>query len=137
MKIFRFASAACLATSFAFVSPAAAAPYASPASPQIAPAQNLVVPVRGCHSNVRRDYVPEVGRTIRHFHRRNCRPIRVDNDPPRRDCHRNARRHRIPGYGGSVVHRHVGPNCRIRILRRYDRGGRNCVTFGPIRYCEG
>jgi hypothetical protein len=42
----------------------------------------------------------------------------------------------VPGYG-RVVHRHVGSNCRVRILRRYDRGGRDCVQLGPIRYCEG
>jgi hypothetical protein len=137
MKILRFAAAAFLAASFASVSPAATAPYAAPASPQVAPVQNLVVPVNGCHAEDRRGYVPEFGRTVRHFHRRNCRPVRSDDRPSQRDCHRNAQRHRIPGYGGSVVHRHVGPNCRIQVLRRYDRGGRNCVTIGPIRYCEG
>ena len=138
MKFLRFASAACLAASFAFVSPAAAAPYAAPGSPQVAPVQNLVVPVGGCHRNVRRAYVPEVGRTISHFHRGpNCRPIRVETSPVRRDCHRNTQRHRLPDYGGQVVHRHVGPNCRPQILRRFDRGGRDCVTFGPIRYCIG
>lgn len=133
MNLFRFASAACLAASFAFVSPAGATPFAAPAAKPSG--QTLVVPVRGCHSDVRRHYVPEFGRTATHRHRRNCRPVRVDRDRDRRDCHRNARRHFVPGHG-RIVHRHVGPNCRVRVLRRYDRGGRNCVRLGPIRYCE-
>lgn len=139
MKPLRFAFAACLAASFAFVPSVSAAPYAGQGPVEIAPVQNFVVPVGGCHADVRRAYVPEVGRTIRHFHRRNCRPIRVDNARPgRRDCHRNVQRHYLPQYGGSVVHRHVGPNCRTRVLRRYDRGGDGfCVVLGPIRYCEG
>lgn len=137
MKFFRFASAACIAASFAFVSPAGAAPYAGQGPLEVTPGESLVVQVRGCHRNVRRHYVPEVGRTLSHFHRgRNCRPIRVAS-PGRGDCHRNVRRHYLPQYGGSVVHRHVGPNCRIRTLRRYDRGGDDfCVHIGPIRYCE-
>ena len=133
MNLIRIASAACLAASFAFMSPAGAAPFAAPgAQPS---GTNLVVPVRGCHSDVRRHYVPEFGRTVTHRHRRNCRPVRISGDGPR-DCHRNARRHFVPGYG-RVVHRHVGRNCRVRVLRRYDRGGRNCIRIGPIRYCEG
>ena len=134
MKLFRFASAACLAASLSFISPAGAAPFASPGAQPSGP--NLVVPVRGCHSDVRRHYVPEFGRTATHRHRRDCRPVRVDRDRDRRDCHRDARRHYVPGYG-RVVHRHVGSNCRVRVLRRYDRGGRNCIRIGPIRYCEG
>jgi hypothetical protein len=131
MSLLRIASAACLAASFAFVSPSGAAPFAAPA---IQPSgENLVVPVRGCHADVRRHYVPEFGRTVTHRHRRDCRPVRVDSGP--RDCHREARRHYVPGYG-RVVHRHVGPNCRVRILRRWDGpGGRDCVRIGPIRYC--
>ena len=132
MKLFRFASAACLAASFAFLSPAGAAPFAAPGAQPSGP--NLVVPVRGCHADVRRHYVPEFARTATHRHRRNCWPVRVDRD--RRDCHRDARRHYVPGYG-RVVHRHVGSNCRVRVLRRYDRGGRDCIRIGPIRYCEG
>jgi hypothetical protein len=94
-----------------------------------------VIPVGGCHADVRRHYVREFGRTVTHHHQRNCRPVRADAGG-RRDCHRDARRHFVPGYG-RVVHRHVGSNCRIRILRRYDNGGRNCVQIGPTRYCEG
>ena len=136
MNIFRFASAACLAASFAFVSaPSGAAPFA-PVQTQTTSADSLIVQVNGCHSDVRRAYVREFGRTTTHRHQRDCRPVRVTTGGAR-DCHRNAQRHRLPGYGGSVVHRHVGSNCRVRVLRRYDRGGRNCVTFGPIRYCEG
>jgi hypothetical protein len=133
MHLPRLAFAACLAASFSFMSPAGAAPLVSPdAQPA---AQGMVVPVRGCHADVRRHYVPEYGRTVTHRHRRDCRPVRVDGGGGR-DCHRDARRHFVPGYG-RVVHRHVGPNCRVRVLRRYDRGGRNCVQIGPIRYCEG
>lgn len=137
MELFRFASAACLAASFAFAAPAGAAPYAGQGPLELSSGESLVVPVRGCHRNVRRHYVPQVGRTIRHFHRgRNCRPIRAER-PGRRDCHRNVRRHYLPRYGGSVLHRHVGPNCRTRVFRRYDRGGDGfCVRIGPIRYCE-
>lgn len=132
MNLFRLASAACLAASFAFVSPAGAAPLAAPG---VQPSgQNLVVPVRGCHSDVRRHYVPQFGRTATHRHRRDCRPVRVDGGD-RRDCHRDARRHFVPGYG-RVLHRHVGPNCRVRVLRRWDGpGGRDCVRVGPVRYC--
>ena len=134
MKLLRFASSACLAASLSFISPAGAAPFAAPGAQPSGP--NLVVPVRGCHSDVRRHYVPEFGRTATHRHRRDCRPVRVDRDRDRRDCHRDARRHYVPGYG-RVVHRHVGSNCRVRVLRRYDRGGRDCIRIGPIRYCEG
>lgn len=131
MNLLRFASAALLATGFAFSS-ASAAPVVAPGSQPSS--ETLVTPVRGCHSDVRRHYVPEFGRTVTHRHLRNCRPVRVDGGGSR-DCHRDARRHFVPGYG-RVVHRHVGPNCRIRILRRWDGpGGRECVRIGPIRYC--
>ena len=90
--------------------------------------------VNGCHSDVRRGYVREFGRTTVHRHQRNCRPVRVSAGS--RDCHRDTRRHFLPQYGGTVVHRHVGSNCRVRVLRRhYGTGGRDCVQFGPIRYC--
>lgn len=134
MNLFRFASAACLAASLSFISPVNAAPFAAPGAQPAG--QNLVVKANGCHSDVRRAYVPEFGRTVTHRHQRNCRPVRVDGGGGPRDCHREARRHFVPGYG-RVVHRHVGSNCRVRILRRYDRGGRDCVQLGPIRYCEG
>jgi hypothetical protein len=131
MSLLRFASAACLAASFALVSPARAAPFAAPGTQPSG--QNLVVPVHACHSDVRRAYVPEFGRTTTHRHLRNCRPVRVDSVA--RDCHSDVRRHFVPGYG-QVVHRHLIPSCRIRIYRRYDRpGGRECVRIGPIRYC--
>jgi hypothetical protein len=132
MNLLRFASAAILATGFAFSS-ASAAPTVSPGSQPSG--QNLVVPVHACHSNVRRAYVPEFGRTVTHRHLRNCRPVRVDGGGGPRDCHRDVQRHYVPGYG-RVVHRHVGSNCRVRVYRRYDRpGGRECVRIGPIRYC--
>jgi hypothetical protein len=134
MKLLRLASAACLAVSFALVSPASAAPFASPGAQP--PSQSLVIPVHRCHSDVRRAYVPEFGRTATHRHQRNCRPVRVDGGGGGpRDCHRDARRHFVPGYG-RVLHRHVGPNCRVRVLRRWDGpGGRDCVRIGPVRYC--
>ena len=131
MNLLRFASAAILATGFAFSASAAStvAPGSQPSG------QNLVVPVHACHSNVRRGYVPEFGRTVTHWHLRNCRPVRVDGGGGPRDCHRDVQRHYVPGYG-RVVHRHVGSNCRVRVYRRYDRpGGRECVRIGPIRYC--
>lgn len=131
MKILRLASAAILATGFA-LSSASAAPTAS--TGHRPSGQSLVVPAHYCHSDVRRAYVPQFGRTATHRHLRNCRPVRVDSGG-RRDCHRDARRHYVPGYG-RVVHRHVGSNCRVRILRRWDGpGGRDCVRIGPIRYC--
>lgn len=136
MKLLSLASAACLAASLAFIAPAGAAPAVNPGVKSPA---SLVVPVRGCHSDVRRHYVPEFGRTVPHRHARDCRPVRANTGGPGagpRDCHRDARRHYVPGIG-RVVHRHVGPDCRVRVLRRYDRGGRNCVHIGPIRYCEG
>jgi hypothetical protein len=131
MKLPRFVSAACLAAGFAHASPASAAPFAAPgAQPS---GETLVVPVHRCNADVRRAYVPEFGRTATHRHLRNCRPVRVDGGS--RDCHRDARRHFVPGYG-RVVHRHVGPNCRVRVLRRFDGpGGRECAWIGPIRYC--
>jgi hypothetical protein len=132
MSLLRFASAACLAASFALVSPAYAAPFASPGTQPSG--QTLITPVHACHSSVRRAYVPQFGRSATHRHLRNCRPVRVDAGGGR-DCHRHARRHFVPGYG-RVVHRHVGLNCRIRIFRRYDRpGGRECVRIGALRYC--
>ncbi len=121
MNLLRFASAACLAASFALVSPTSAAPFASPgAQPS---GQTLVVPVHRCHSDVRRAFVPEFGRTTTHRHLRNCRPVRVDGGGRSRDCHRDARRHFVPGYG-RVLHRHVGPNCRVRVPAPLGRSGR-------------
>ena len=132
MKLLGIASAACLAAVFT-VSSAMAAPLVSPgAQPS---GQTLVMPVSGCHSDVRRHYVPEFGRTVTHRHLRDCRPVRADSGGVARDCHSDVRRHYVPGYGW-VVHRHVGSNCRIRVFRRYDQpGGRECTRIGPIRYC--
>jgi hypothetical protein len=135
MNFLRIASAVVLTAGMAFVSPAGAAPV-GPSGMQPSSQQGLVTKVGGCHSDVRRHYVPEFGRSTEHRHLRNCRPVRVEERGRDRDCHREARRHYVPGIG-SVVHRHVGPNCRVRVLRRYDSGGRDCVQIGPIRYCEG
>jgi len=135
MKLLRIVSAACLAAAFAFVPASGAAPLVAPAVQPTG--DNLVVQVRGCHSDIRRHHVPEFGRSVNHRHQRDCRPVRVTGDGGgKRDCHREARRHVVPGHG-RVVHRHVGPDCRVRVLRRHDRGGRDCVQIGPIRYCEG
>ncbi len=136
MKFLRIAGAAVLTAGFVLSTPLGAAPL-GPSAPELE-SNSLVTEVSGCHSDVRRHYVPEFGRTATHRHLRNCRPVRVDAGPPpqQRDCHRDVRRHYVPGYG-RVVHRHVGSNCRIRIFQRYDGrpGGRECVQIGPIRYC--
>lgn len=133
MNFLRIAAAACMAAGIAISVPATAAPLGPP-SANPASGKSLVVPARGCHSDVRRHYVPEYGRTATHRHRRDCRPVRVDGGGSR-DCHRDVRRHYVPGYG-RVVHRHVGSNCRVRVFRRYDRpGGRECIWIGPVRYC--
>ncbi len=132
MKIPSLVSAALFSAVVAFVSPGMAAPLGT--MDALPKAGAPVTLVSGCHSDVRRHYVPEFGRSVSHRHQRNCRPVRVNGNNAR-DCHRDARRHFVPGYG-RVVHRHVGSSCRVRILHRYDRGGRNCVQIGPIRYCE-
>ena len=142
--------AALVAAAMAVSMPAGAAFAAAPSAPlKLEAPSELVTPVRGCHRNTRRHYVPEVGRTMRHHHRGpRCRPIRDGRRGDRferrgrRDCHRRADRHFLPEFGRSVVHRHVGPRCRVVPLRR-DRDfrgrhrGRNCIQFGPVRYCEG
>lgn len=138
MKLMRAFSAFCLAAGMAATAPVIAAPV------NVAPSHDagLVVQVRGCHSNVQRHFVPEFGRTVWHFHRRNCRPVRADRPGAGggggRDCHRDVRRHFVPGYG-RVTHRHVGPNCRVRVYRQYNPGRprpANCIQIGPVRYCE-
>ncbi|MER2533750.1 MAG: hypothetical protein ABTQ31_01130 [Rhizobiaceae bacterium] len=118
--------------------PAGAAPAIDPPSAEPLPLVN----VGGCHSDVRRHYVPEFGRTEWHRHRQpGCRPVRAD--PPSqaapRDCHRDVRRHYLPQYGRSVAHRHVGESCRARVYREYSgrpRPDRSCVQLGPIYFCE-
>jgi hypothetical protein len=77
--------------------------------------------VHGCHSNIRSGNVPELGRSVRHYHRgSNCETFvvetRTNNRREYRDCHRDVRTHRI---GGVILrHRHVGDNCQIREVRR-------------------
>lgn len=107
---------------------------AAPAAPQVQ-VDGLVVQVRGCHSEREYHYVPELGRSAWHYHRRSsCRPVEVPR--AERDCHRHAERHYLRGYG-HVVHRHVGSDCRVRILRQSDyyRPG-TCIRIGPITFCD-
>jgi hypothetical protein len=92
---------------------------AAPPAPLAGAGQTDVVQVRGCHADVRRHYVPQYGRSVAHYHRRNCRPVRAGMAPPiRRDCHRDVRVHRINGV--LVRHRHVGPYCAVRVVRRFN-----------------
>ena len=101
---------------------------AAPATSQVPHLTNgnsLITHIRGCHRNVRGNRRP-------HFHKgRNCRRVNVRRI---RDCHRSVQRHQ----GRRFAHRHVGRNCAVRNYRERRRGyGRNCVFFGPIRFCEG
>lgn len=86
---------------------------------ELRPGELLLIPVSGCHANVRTHYVPEFGRTLPHFHQGDdCRPVpaaRQQDDRPV-DCHRDARRHRIDGI--MILHRHVGKNCAVREVRK-------------------
>ncbi len=50
-----------------------------------------------------------------------------------RDCHRTVRRHYVRGYG-RVWHRHVGPRCRVQLVRR-DHHRDNCIHIGDVRIC--
>ena len=53
-----------------------------------------------------------------------------------RDCHRSVQRHRVGRYG-KVWHRHVGPYCRVQVVRRghhRDRD-RDCIRIGDVRVC--
>lgn len=134
MKFLNSLGAALLAAALGYGGPASAMPAGEPQSDS-----GLVVQVRGCHPEVVRHYVPEIGRTAWHRHRRpDCRPIIV-RQPVVRDCHRGVERHYLPQYGARVTHRHVGSSCRIRVYDRYDpyrpRPG-TCIQIGPIRYCE-
>lgn len=145
MKLIPIAASILLAAGLGLTTPSSAGVIPPVAGSPTEAADSLVVKVRGCHRDVRRHYVPEVGRRMSHFHRgRNCRPLRAA--PPRRtfrdpywgrDCHRDVRRHYLPEYGGSVVHRHTR-SCRPVPLRRYrgdvPRSG-FCVTIGGFRYC--
>lgn len=97
---------------------------AAPIGPGPLASDGLVVQVRGCHRDVERHYVPEIGRRAWHMHRGpNCRPVVVHRPgvgpgPAMRDCHRDVRRHFLPEAGRRVLHRHVGPNCAVRVIRR-------------------
>ena len=99
---------------------------------------NLVVQVRGCHADIRFQYVPQFGEKAWHYHRQgNCRPVRAK--PVARDCHRDIQRHFVAEYGRKVTHKHVGPNCRIRVYGAYNPNKPRpgvCVQIGPVRYCE-
>jgi hypothetical protein len=131
MNLIRFVSAACLAATFG-LSPVSAAPFPDPGA--LPAEESLVVPVHGCHADVRRGFVNEFGRTVNHRHQRNCRPVRVTGSSARH-CHRDVRQHYERGWG-RVVHRHVGSSCRVQVYRRYDRPGRrDCVWIGRIRFC--
>ena len=133
MQFFRRAAVAALAAATLATMQAYAAPVPSPVA-----TDGLTIQVRGCHERVERHYVPEFGYRAWHFHRgRRCRPIEVDRPEPVRDCHRDVRRHFVPGIG-SVVHRHRGPDCRVQVLRRYERprSPGACVTFEGFSFCS-
>ncbi len=120
--------------------PAGALPMA--AQPEAG--DGIVIQVRGCHRDVQRHYVPELGRTAWHYHRgSSCRPIEAappppPPPPPPADCHRDVRRHYVPEYGRRVTHRHVGPSCRVQVYEEY-RPGRPpsgaCVGIGGVQFC--
>lgn len=133
MKFFRRAAVAALAAAtLAAVPVYAASPVQAPVA-----TDGLITQVRGCHERVERHYVPEFGYRAWHYHQgRRCRPVEVDRREPIRDCHRDVRRHRIPGIG-TVVHRHRGPDCRVQVLRRYERprSPGACVTFEGFSFC--
>jgi hypothetical protein len=63
-----------------------------------------------------------------------------NSDWKRRDCHRRPDRHWVRGYG-RVLHRHVGPRCRVQILRprgHWHRGDRDrlvCFRIGGVEVC--
>jgi hypothetical protein len=137
MKSIKAAGAALLALSFTA--------GAAPAMPQIAvpDGNGLVTTVQmDCHPDVRRHFLPEYGRKVRHRHRQSsCRVVIVEEEEfVVRDCHRDVRRHYLPEYGRSVYHRHVGERCRVRIYRPRDEGyygsGKTCLKIGPVTVCE-
>jgi hypothetical protein len=52
----------------------------------------------------------------------------------RRHCHRDVRRHYHRVIGRSAWHRHIGPFCRVRVVRRHrDLDG--CIRIGDLRIC--
>ena len=93
--------------------------HAAPLPAEAAAASGMdIIPVQtDCHRDVRRHYLPEVGRRIEHFHRGpRCRVELVEEDEEE-DCHANAQAHRLPEYGRRpILHRHRGSNCRVIIL---------------------
>lgn len=134
MRLLNTLAAATLSIASAIALPSFAAPMLAPDS-----GETLATQVRGCHSDIQRHYVPEIGGSAWHYHRgRRCRPEIVSRPRPDsgpRDCHRNAERHFVPGYG-RVLHRHRR-DCSIRILRRDDRYREGaCVRIGPVIYCD-
>jgi hypothetical protein len=136
MRLLNTLAAATLSIASAITLPSFAAPMSAPDG-----GETLITQVRGCHRDVERHYVPEIGRSAWHYHRgRSCRPEIVSRPRPGpgpgpRDCHRNAERHFVPGYG-RVLHRHRR-DCSIRILRQRDRYREgSCVQIGPVIYCE-
>lgn len=143
MKLRSIAATACIAISFGLTVPASAAPSV-PHAPSLTGPADQVTPVRGCHGDVERHFVPEVGRRVEHRHRsRDCAPVIFEGDDDDewdgpRDCHRDVQRHYVPEYGGRIVHRH-SRSCRVIPLRRYEERPPSegfCVQIGPVRYCE-
>jgi hypothetical protein len=59
----------------------------------------------------------------------------------RRDCHRRPERHYLRDYGRRVLHRHVGPRCRVDVLRprrdfdRRDHDRLECLWVGGVQVC--
>lgn len=77
---------------------------------------DVIIKVRGCHSNAQTHYVPRLRRTTRHYHSgRNCQPrlVRVR----RRHCHTNAQTHYIPQLRRTARHYHSGRRCRAQVVR--------------------
>jgi hypothetical protein len=104
-----------LAAALASVSTSLAGPGLRGTAPAVA---SPLVPVRGCHADVQRHYVPEFRETVPHRHLRgSCRPVPERKALPARDCHRDVRRHAVPG-AGVILHRHVGDDCTIRRVSR-------------------
>ena len=136
MRMTRFFGLMALAIALLPTSYAEAAPV--DAAPQTLP--SLVIPVQAdCHADVRRHFLPQLGRRVLHRHRVDCRVVIVERDDEdeddfgRRDCHRDVQRHFLPEFGRRVTHRHVGPNCRVRV---YEERRRDDDDGGRGAYCE-
>lgn len=90
-----------------------------PPQMELAPGELRLIPIGGCHAEIRNHHVPEYGETMRHSHRRNCDPVparRSSSDDAPVDCHRDVRTHRIGGI--MLRHRHVGKKCALREVRQ-------------------